>query len=46
MPAPTVAAILAAGPMNEVALLLGLTAPVPEADGADVAGDAAVVDDG
>ena len=41
-----VAAIVIAGPVNRVVLLLDLAAPVPEVDGAEDAGEAAVVDVG
>ena len=43
MAAPTEATALTAAPVNGVVLLLGVTAPVPDADGAEAAGAAAAV---
>ena len=43
MAAPTEATVLTAAPVKGVVLLLGVTAPVPDADGTEAAGAAAAV---
>ena len=46
MKPPADATALTAAPVKGVVLLLGVTAPVPEADGAEAAGDATAVVNG